>query len=80
MSHAGGGGRREEELRRRRQLRLCQAAKPSAGRDFSSERSSERVRKRKGLRGIIVFSYRCLFFLFFLPFNPSILDGITKQG
>ena len=37
MSHAGGGGRREEELRRRRQLRLCQAAKPSAGRDFSSE-------------------------------------------
>ena len=34
----GGGGRREEELRRRRQLRLCQAAKPSAGRDFSSER------------------------------------------
>jgi len=38
MSHAGGGGRREEELRRRRQLRLCQAVKPCAGRDFSSER------------------------------------------
>ncbi|XP_066316377.1 uncharacterized protein [Miscanthus floridulus] len=45
----GGGGRREEELRRRRQLRLCQAAKPCAGRDLSSER----VRKEKGTEGYL---------------------------
>jgi len=67
MSHAGGGGRREEELRRRRQLRLCQATKPCAGRNLSSERVERTCEKGERDGG-----YHCLFiqvfFLFFLFF------------
>ena len=66
MSHAGGRGKEGGGAA------PPPAAAPLPGHETICEPrflfgngSSERVRKEKGLRGIIVFSHRCLFFFFF---------------
>jgi hypothetical protein len=80
----GAGGRRGPEggavpppLARETLMRVEQAA---ASRDFprGRVRATERQR-RKEVRDTMVILCRCLFFFIFLPFNPTIVDGIRKQ-
>jgi hypothetical protein len=53
------------------------ASKPRSG--VSRLISPNRMVKGDKARGIIVFSSRCFFFfLFFLPFNSSNSNGVTK--
>jgi hypothetical protein len=60
---------------------LMRVKQGAASRDFPRGRvhATERQR-RKEVRDTMVILCRCLFFFFFfLPFNPTILDGVREQ-